>query len=133
MFNIKQTKLIRPPPGHDVDRPRPANLTYVYLVTAFVSLGALLFGYDQGVMGTIVADERWIQLMRPKNSWVTGAVVSLYDVGCFIGAMSIGYLADSCGRERTLSIASVVFIVGAVIQSASYDVPTITVGRIILG
>jgi hypothetical protein len=54
-------------------------LSYVYLVTAFVSLGALLFGYDQGVMGIIVADERWIDLMKPANSWVTGAVVSLYE------------------------------------------------------
>ncbi|KIX03552.1 uncharacterized protein Z518_07105 [Rhinocladiella mackenziei CBS 650.93] len=133
MFTVKQTKLIRPPFNRSADEPRPANLVHVYLVTAFVSIGALLFGYDQGVMGVIVADERWIDLMKPANSWVTGAVVSLYDVGCFVGAMSIGYLADHYGRERTLSIASVVFIVGALIQSASYDVPTIAVGRIILG
>ncbi|OAP56558.1 hypothetical protein AYL99_09737 [Fonsecaea erecta] len=113
--------------------PRPANLRYVYLLTAFVSLGALLFGYDQGVMGIIVADNRWMHLMKPANSWVTGAVVSLYDIGCFLGAMSIGYLADQCGRERTLSIASTVFCIGAVIQAASYDIPTITIGRVILG
>lgn len=47
-------------------------------------------------------------------------MVSLYDVGCFLGAMSIGLLSDRCGRERSLSIASIVFIVGAVIQAASY-------------
>ncbi|KIW23952.1 uncharacterized protein PV07_09698 [Cladophialophora immunda] len=133
MFSMKQTKVIERPHNYDASSPRPANLPYVYLVTAFVSLGALLFGYDQGVMGIIVADDRWIHLMKPANSWVTGAVVSLYDVGCFMGAMSIGYLADHCGRERTLSIASIVFIIGAVIQAASYDVPTITVGRVILG
>lgn len=133
MLTIKQTKLVRPPPDYDVAKPRPANLAHVYLVTAFVSIGALLFGYDQGVMGTIVADQRWIALMKPANSWVTGMVVSLYDVGCFIGAMSIGYLADQYGRERTLSRASIVFIAGAIIQAASYDIPTITIGRLILG
>lgn len=85
------------------------------------------------VMGIIVADARWRALMQPANSWVTGAVVSLYDVGCFIGAMSIGLFADRIGRERSLSIASVVFIIGAIIQTASYDVPTITVGRVVLG
>lgn len=52
-------------------------------------------------------------------------VVSLYDVGCFIGAMSLGYLADPIGRERTLAIASIVFIIGAVLQSASYTVTEI--------
>ncbi|KAK4909337.1 hypothetical protein LTR49_021849 [Elasticomyces elasticus] len=131
MFNIKQSKPIRPPPG--ASGSWPPNETYVYMLTAFVSLGALLFGYDQGVMGIIVADRRWKALMQPANSWVTGAVVSLYDVGCFVGAMSVGLLADRIGRERSLSIASVVFIIGAIIQAASYDVPTITVGRIVLG
>lgn len=84
-------------------------------------------------MGVIVADERWISLMRPANSWVTGAVVSLYDIGCFLGAMSTGFLADQYGRERTLSIASVVFNLGAIIQCTSYSITQITIGRVILG
>lgn len=84
-------------------------------------------------MGVIVADSRWISTMQPANSWVTGAVVSLYDIGCLIGALSIGFMADHYGRERTLSIASVVFIVGAILQSASYTITSITIGRVILG
>ncbi|KAK7750182.1 hypothetical protein SLS62_007933 [Diatrype stigma] len=131
MFTIKQTKPIRRQDGgHDI---RPPNLRYVYLLTAFVSIGALLFGYDQGVMGVIVADARWIDLMKPANSWVTGAVVSLYDIGCLVGAMSIGVLADLHGRERTLSTACVVFVIGAVLQAASYSITAITLGRVILG
>ncbi|KAI1505994.1 putative sugar transporter [Biscogniauxia marginata] len=131
MFTIKQSKLIRRKTG-DIGT-RPANLRYVYLLTAFVSIGALLFGYDQGVMGVIVADARWNSLMKPANGWVTGAVVSLYDIGCLVGAMSIGFLADLYGRERTLSIACVVFIIGAIVQSASYTITEITIGRVILG
>lgn len=68
IMGLKPTAHIRPPAGIDPSSPRPQNLSYVYKVTAFVSLGALLFGYDQGVMGVIVADQRWIDLMRPKNS-----------------------------------------------------------------
>jgi MFS family permease len=56
------------------------------------------------------------------NVGVTGTVVSLYDVGCFIGAMSLGYLADPIGRERTLAIASFVFIIGAILQATSYSI-----------
>ncbi|CAG8299672.1 unnamed protein product [Penicillium salamii] len=133
MDAFKQTELIRPPLGIGPLESRPGNTRLLYTVTAFVSLGAFLFGYDQGVMGVIVADERWIDLMHPKNSWVTGTVVSLYDVGCFIGAMSLGYLADPLGRERTLSVACAVFVVGAVLQAASYTVVQITIGRVILG
>jgi len=64
MISIKQTKLIRPPPGTNPLESRDGNPTYLYAV----SLGAFLFGYDQGVMGVIVADQRWIDLMQPKNS-----------------------------------------------------------------
>lgn len=52
-------------------------------------------------------------------------VVSLYDIGCFIGAMSLGYLADPIGRERTLAVACVVFVIGAVLQVASYSITQI--------
>lgn len=51
MITIKQTRPIRPPQGLDAGQRREPNERYVYLLTAFVSLGALLFGYDQGVMG----------------------------------------------------------------------------------
>ncbi|KAI0018039.1 putative sugar transporter [Xylariomycetidae sp. FL0641] len=131
MFTIKQTAPIRRPPGDT--EPRAANLRYVYQLTAFVSLGALLFGYDQGVMGVIVADARWTALMQPANSWVTGAVVSLYDIGCLLGALSIGELADRHGRERTLSLACAVFVAGAALQAASYTIAQITAGRVVLG
>jgi MFS family permease len=36
--------------------------------------------------------------------------------------MSLGYLADPLGRERTLSIACAVFTVGAILQAASYTI-----------
>lgn len=68
MFNLKQRTPIRPPPGLDRTNPRLPNLRYVYGLTASVSIGALLFGYDQGIMGIIVADERWLDLMQPANS-----------------------------------------------------------------
>ncbi|GES64132.1 sugar transporter [Aspergillus terreus] len=132
-WSLKQTKPIRPPTATGGPAPRQTDPWYVYKLAAFVSLGALLFGYDQGVMGMIVADQRWKDLMKPQNSWVTGAVVSMYDIGCFIGAMSTGILADWYGRERMLAIASMVFIIGAVLQAASYTIVQIIIGRIVLG
>lgn len=65
---LSPTTLVRPPSNLDPDMPRQANIRYVYFLTAFVSLGAFLFGYDQGVMGVIVADKRWIDLMKPSNA-----------------------------------------------------------------
>jgi MFS family permease len=130
---IKQRAPVRPPIGHDWRTERPPNPKYIYLTTAFVSLGALLFGYDQGVMGIIIADHRWLDLMQPKNSWVIGAIISLYDVGCCLGALHVGHLADQVGRERCLSIASMFVVVGAAVQGAAYSITQMIVGRVILG
>lgn len=63
MWSLKQTSPISPRP-----MPRGTDPWFVYKLAAFVSLGALLFGYDQGVMGMIVADQRWKDLMQPANS-----------------------------------------------------------------
>lgn len=126
--SIKQTTPIRPPshpttaPG---DRKRPANLRYVYTLTAFVSLGAFLFGWDQGVMAMIIADARWLALMQPASDWSVGFVVSVYNIGCVVGAITTGFFADACGRERTLSLASTVFVVGALLQAAAYTIAQI--------
>ncbi|KAG0647883.1 Quinate transporter [Hyphodiscus hymeniophilus] len=107
-MHLKNTQIIRPPPGVGPETVRPPSVTRVYMTTAFVSLGAFLFGYDQGVMGVIVADERWIALMEPSNSY-------------------------RVGRERFLALAAIIFIIGAIIQAASYSIVQITIGRVVLG
>lgn len=53
MFTIKQTTPILPPSGIEPGQRREPNERYVYFLTAFVSLGALLFGFDQGVMSKL--------------------------------------------------------------------------------
>ena len=64
---LKQSRPMRPPKGTDMTSPRLPNEAYVYSLTAFVCLGAFLFGWDQGVMAMIIADERWLDLMKPAN------------------------------------------------------------------
>lgn len=133
LARLKQTKLIRPPEDLEPDLVRPPNLRYVYSLTAFVSLGGFLFGWNQGVMGMIIADDRWLALMRPSSDWAVGFVVSVYNLSCALGALFIGSLADTYGRERTLSVASVVTILGALAQGFSQTLAQMTAGRFLIG
>lgn len=130
---LQQTKAIRPPKDLDPGLPRPPNLRYVYNLTAFVSVGGFLFGWNQGVMGMIIADDRWIALMKPSSDWAVGFVISVYNISCALGALFVGNLADVYGRERTLSLASVITILGALVQAFSYSLVQMTVGRFIIG
>lgn len=55
------------------------------------------------------------------------------NIGCFIGAMSTIVTGDMLGRPRQIIVGSTVVAIGAVIQTASYSVPQIMVGRVISG
>lgn len=131
--SLKQTKLIRPPRDSVSSTKRPPRPGYVYSLTAFVSLGGFLFGWNQGVMGMIVADERWLALMGHPSDWAIGLVVSIYNLSCAAGALSAGSAADALGRERTLSLASGLTILGALAQAASSTIAQMTAGRFIIG
>lgn len=133
LAHLKQTKPIRPPKNLEPGVVRPPNLRYVYSLTAFVSLGGFLFGWNQGVMGIIIADDRWLALMQHPSDWAVGFVVSVYNISCALGALSVGSLADTYGRERTLSAASLVTILGALAQGFSRTLPQMTAGRFVIG
>jgi predicted MFS family arabinose efflux permease len=53
--------------------------------------------------------------------------------GCFIGAMSTILTGDYLGRPRQILVGSTVIAIGAVIQTASYNVAIMMVGRVVAG
>ncbi len=60
-------------------------------------------------------------------------MTSIYNIGCFIGAMSTIITGDMLGRPRQIMLGSLVIAVGAFIQTAAYGVPQMYVGRIVAG
>ncbi|KAH8555748.1 general substrate transporter [Umbelopsis sp. PMI_123] len=111
----------------------PPNHVLLYGTTAFVSLGALLFGYDQGVISTIIASDTWLQEFNYPDSAIIGAVVSLFDVGCLFGALSNAWTASHLGRAKAMAVTTCVVIVGVLIQTFAVHIAMMIVGRFILG
>ena len=62
-----------------------------------------------------------------------GNIVSLYEIGCFIGALATFVVGDFLGRRRTILLSSLFMIAGAIIQGASSTVGVMIAGRIISG
>lgn len=62
-----------------------------------------------------------------------GTMTSVYNLGCFFGALSTLYSGDRLGRPRVLMLGSSVVALGAVIQAASYGPAQMYVGRIVAG
>ncbi|KAK4700129.1 hypothetical protein P7C70_g6123, partial [Phenoliferia sp. Uapishka_3] len=64
-------------------------------ITACATVGFLLFGYDQGVMS------------------------SIYELGCFAGAIFALLMGNRLGRLKMIKLGSVVMVLGTIIQIAA--------------
>lgn len=60
-------------------------------------------------------------------------MTSIYNIGCFIGAMSTIWTGDILGRPRQIILGSTIIGIGAIIQTCSWTVASMMVGRIVAG
>lgn len=116
----------------------------VYLLTSVAYMGSLLFGFDTGVMGSVLAltsfkkdfglPEGSSGFASAKNAHISSNVVSLLTAGCFFGAIAAAFLNDRFGRRYSLMGFSVIFLIGAAVQtSAHHQIGQIYAGRVIAG
>ncbi|OBZ82993.1 Sugar transporter STL1 [Choanephora cucurbitarum] len=101
--------------------------------TLLAAIGFLLFGYDQGVMSGVVANDLFKETMGNPSSSMVGAIVALYEIGCMAGALSTGRIGDWLGRRKTIRYGCIILCVGAILQTAAVDAGMMIAARIITG
>ncbi|KAH8906876.1 general substrate transporter [Coniochaeta sp. PMI_546] len=109
----------------------------------FVAFGGVLFGYDTGTIGGILAMPYWQDLFSTGFRNSTGhldvtasqsaTIVSILSAGTFFGALSAAPLADAIGRRLGLIASTVVFIFGVILQTAAVSIPLFLAGRFFAG
>ena len=60
-------------------------------------------------------------------------MTSVYNLGCFAGALSTLYTGDKLGRPRTLILGSCTIAIGAIIQGACMNASMMYAGRVVAG
>lgn len=107
---------------------------YVFLTCLFASLGCMMYGYDQGVMGPILVMENF-QDHFPSltGSTIQGWLVSALELGAWAGALFNGYLADKISRKYSMMVAVFVFTLGTCLQSGAQNPAMLFAGRVIGG
>ncbi|TEY84268.1 hypothetical protein BOTCAL_0018g00450 [Botryotinia calthae] len=115
------------------------------VIGCFVAFGGLLFGYDTGTIGGILAMDYWRKefstgYVNPNDKILdvspsqSAAVVSILSAGTFFGALTAAPLADLFGRRLALLLsAGIVFNFGVVLQTASTALPMFIAGRFFAG
>lgn len=64
---------------------------------------------------------------------IQAITVGAYTLGCFFGAVATIWLGNMLGRKKTIFIGSAIMIVGAILQTSSYGLAQLIVGRWITG
>lgn len=102
-------------------------------VTLFASLGVLLFGYDQGVMSSLLVHPAFKHYFHDPNAAQIGTVVAILDIGALITSLLAGTLADRIGRKATIFWGAILLSIGGFLQTAALHLEMLTVGRIVAG
>jgi len=105
-------------------------------ITIACATDMTLFGYDQAVFSGVVIADDFLEshgLAGPNNTEMIATVSAIYAVGCFIGALVAFTLGDYLGRKNTILFGTTVMTLGAVLKTASQNLPMMFVGRIICG
>jgi SP family sugar:H+ symporter-like MFS transporter len=111
--------------------PAPAlNLLYVGLVAGAAALGGFLFGFDSAVINGAV---NGIQAGFHTSSVGTGFAVASILLGCAVGALGAGFLADRIGRRGVMILTAVIFAATAVWAGLAGTSTTFTIARFLSG
>ncbi|WP_421812740.1 sugar porter family MFS transporter [Flagellimonas sp.] len=103
---------------------------YLFKITAIGALGGLLFGYDTAVIsGAIGFMESKFSLTPALKGWAVSSAI----VGCVIGALTAGYVADRMGRKKALIITALLFALSAIGCLLAPNFTLLVVARIIGG
>lgn len=89
------------------------NKRFVYFICLVSAMGGLLFGYDWVVIGGAKPFyELYYQIA--DNPSDQGLAMTIALIGCLIGAMLCGSLADRIGRKKLLIVAALIFFFSAI-------------------
>lgn len=95
----------------------------------------LLFGYDQGIMGSIVSTPYFLDAIHvaADDAQTLSTIVSVYEIGNMVGCVLTGLKIGHYGRKTAIYTGCSIAIVGALLQATSYSVAQMIAARVICG
>ena len=101
---------------------------YTYFICFVGALGGLLFGYDWVVIGGAKPFyEAYFGISGSASD--QGLAMTIALIGCMVGAMTVGWLADRIGRKKLLAISSIIFLLSSLATGAVNTFNTFLIAR----
>ncbi|KAI5961374.1 HGT3 [Candida pseudojiufengensis] len=99
----------------------------------FVSLGVFLFGFEQGLMSSLITNEFFKSYYHEPKPAAIGIMISILEIGALFSSFIAGRVGDLVGRKKTIRYGSFIFVIGALIQFLSPTIFILSCGRLIGG
>jgi len=103
---------------------------YVFLIALVAACGGLLFGFDTAVISGV------LPILKEHfgiNELMSGWVVSILTIGCIIGVIFAGGLADKYGRKNLLYLSSLLFLLSSLGTAFSLNIYVFQIFRLLGG
>ncbi|MCJ1373893.1 hypothetical protein MMC20_005123 [Loxospora ochrophaea] len=110
------------------------------------SLAIFFFGYDQGMMGSVnVSIDYAVNVMKfghvtpgttqvvTDNTLLQGGITSVYYLGCLVGCLLGGWIAEKVGRIKVIALGSLWGVVGATLQCSAQSSDWMICARLVNG
>lgn len=70
---------------------------------------------------------------KVKSGAIQALVVAVYELGCLLGALGIVGFGDKLGRRRAILVGAGIMLIGATLQTTSFGLAQLIIGRIVTG
>jgi len=106
------------------------NFVKIIFISGVAALGGLLFGYDLGVIsGAIVLLKEKFELGAVGEGWAAASAV----IGCIMGAALAGRIGEVYGRQKSLILAAILFLVSAIGSAIANSLWVFALARLVGG
>ncbi len=110
--------------------PNKYNSPYILGISFISALGGYLFGFDFAVISGALP---FLREQFALTSWWEGFLTGSLALGCIIGCLFAGNLADRYGRKPGLMIAALIFAASAIGMSMAPSLSVFIVMRFAAG
>lgn len=110
------------------------NLTRLYLFLIPAVLGVeMTSGYDGSILNGLQAVEPWLKQFNNPEGAILGLITAAFSIGACIALPIVPYTNDKLGRKHSITVGSVIIMLGVILQTASINVAMFLVARLFLG
>jgi MFS family permease len=116
-----------------VPLPTRPPLSSCYFSTPHNAFSIAQFSHRTSNNSRLVNSTGFNDTFHNPSPTITGLIVAIYEVGCFLGSVATSIFGEQIGRKKSIGTGVTIMIIGALLQATAYSRAHMIVARVISG